>query len=73
MLAGYNSICDYVRKPALFSPRIRLIFAERVTFTVMMNYQTCKSSADLRNSAVFDIFRVILEICSDPRRKYFCV
>ena len=33
--------------------------------------QTCKTSADLRNSTVFDIFRVILEIRPDPRRKYF--
>ena len=31
--------------------------------------QTCKSSANLRNSADFDIFWVILEICPDPRRK----
>ena len=28
----------------------------------------CKTSADPRNSAVFDIFRIILEIRQDPRR-----
>ena len=31
--------------------------------------QTCKSSADPQNSGVFDIPRVILDICPDQRRK----
>ena len=33
--------------------------------------QTCKTSADARNSAFFDIFRVILEILPNPRRNHF--
>ena len=33
--------------------------------------QTCKTFADPRNSAVFDIIRVIFEIHPDPRRKHF--
>ena len=35
--------------------------------------QTCKTSVDPGNSVVFDIIRVILEICSDPRRKHFII
>ena len=37
-------------------------------YSPIFSDQTCKSSADPRNSAVFDISRVILEICPDPRR-----
>ena len=36
-----------------------------------MFQQTCKSSADPRNSVILDIFRVIFQICPDPGRKYF--
>ena len=33
--------------------------------------QACKTSTDARNSAFFDIFRVILEIHPNPRRNHF--
>ena len=35
--------------------------------------QTCKTSADLRNSAVFEMLKVIFEIRPDPRRNIFCM
>ena len=39
----------------------------------IVDFQACKSSADSHNSAFFDIYRVILEICPDPRIKYFSI
>ena len=36
-----------------------------------MKFQACQTSADPRNSAVFDFTGVIFVIRPDPMRKYF--
>ena len=53
----------------LVGDSFRVSFKWVVIISTKQEAQTCKSSADPRNSADFDIFWVILEICPEPRRK----